>query len=87
MSPFDAQEWKIWLIEFSPTEKLGNEASQSSLFSENKSYRLLQSRNRRHIETGDDCHQAVKVANIERLTCRLDPKFNDSRTLFLFRVL
>lgn len=40
-----------------------------------------------HVESRDDGHQGVKVADVEALSSCLDPELNDPNSLLLFCVL
>lgn len=50
-------------------------------------HRLLQTRYRRHVETGDDRHQGIEVTDVEAFSGSLDPIFDDTDALLLFRML
>lgn len=40
-----------------------------------------------HVESGDDGHQGVEVADVEALSSRLNPELHDPYSLLLFGVL
>lgn len=50
-------------------------------------YRLFESADRRHVESGDDGHQRVEVAHVETLPGRLDPELDDFHPLLFLRML
>lgn len=87
-NPFDVRGLKIWLIGFSPTRKFIEIIIKVIKKSENLfSYSFLETRNWRHVEPGDDCHQTVEIPYVERLACCFNPKLDNSHTLLLLRML
>ena len=50
-------------------------------------YRFLETRHWRHVQTSDDGHQRVEIANVERLARHFNPIFNHLYSLLLLRVL
>ena len=51
------------------------------------SHRLLETRNGRHVKTGNDGHQRIEIANVETLSGHFDPIFNDFYALLLLDIL
>lgn len=50
-------------------------------------YRFLETRNGRHVESGNDGHQRIKVTNVEALSGYFYPVFNYFDALLLLDIL